>query len=91
MSKTLDAKTQKSFTYLKEVEEVAQEILTDKQTKLELANAQNKYREAYRALQNVEERQAWLKVGMIYVELPKEDCREILKDGLCVSFRFNCY
>lgn len=83
----LDVETQKSFTYLKEVEEVAQEILTDKQTKLDLANAQNKYREAYRALQNVEERQAWLQVGTVYVRLPKEECREILKNGLCLWCR----
>lgn len=82
MSKPLDSDTQKSFTYLKEVEEVAQEILTDKETKLELANAQNKCREAYRALQSVEERQAWLKIGTVYVRLPKEECREILKKGL---------
>lgn len=85
MTKTLDIKTQKSFTYLKEVEEAAQEILTDKQTKLDLANAQNKYREAYRALQEVEERRTWLKVGSVYVRLPKEECREILKNGLGVS------
>lgn len=82
MSKRLDADTQKSFTYLTEVEEVAQEILTDKQAKLELANAQNKCREAYKALQNVEDRQAWLKIGAVHVRLPKEDCREILKRGL---------
>lgn len=78
---TMNAETQKSFTYLKEVEEVAQEILTDKQAKLELSNAQNKYREAYRALQSVEERQTWLKLGSVYVRLPREDCREILKKG----------
>lgn len=85
MSKPLDAETQKSFTYLKEVEEVAQEILTDKQTKLELANAQNKCREAYRALQGVEDRQTWLKIGAVHVRLPKEECREILKNGLFVK------
>lgn len=82
MYKQLDAGTQKSFTYLTEVEELAQDILTDKQTKLELANAQNKYREAYRALPNVEDRQAWLKIGAVHVRLPKEECREILKRGL---------
>lgn len=81
MSKVLDVEMQKSFTYLKEVEEIAQEILTDKQTKLELANAQNKCREAYRALQSVESRQAWLKIGTVHVQFPKEECRMILKNG----------
>lgn len=84
MSQVLDVETQKSFTYLKEVEEVAQEILTDKQTKLEVANAQNKCREAYRALQTIEERQAWIKIGAVYVRLPKEECRELLKNGLLI-------
>lgn len=79
---SFNADTQKSFIYLQEVEEVAQEILTDKQTKLELVNAENKTREAYRALQNIEDRQAFLKVGEIYIQLPKQDCRELLKDGL---------
>lgn len=81
MSKTLDVETQKSFDYLREVEEVAQEVLTDKQTKLEIANAQNKYREAFRGLQEVSDRQSWIVLGSVYVQLPTEECKNILKEG----------
>lgn len=82
MSKVLDVETQKSFDYLQEVEKVAQKVLVDKQTKLELANAQNKYREAYRALQQVEDRQSWIKLGTVYVKLPTEECKNMLKEEI---------
>lgn len=81
MSNRLDVETQKSFEYLREVEEVAQEVLTDKQTKLEIANAQNKYREAFRGLEETEDRQTWIKLGLVYVQLPTEECKCILKEG----------
>lgn len=86
MTKALDVQTQKSFEYLREVEEVAQDILTDKQTKLEIANAQNKYREAFRGLEEVTDRQTWIKLGSVYVQLPTKECKNILKEGKSMSF-----
>lgn len=75
----------KSTIYLSEVERLAQDILTDKKTKLELANAQNKFREAHRALQQTTERRTWMKLGSVYVELPTEECKNIVKNGkLCL-------
>ncbi|XP_022919964.1 p53 and DNA damage-regulated protein 1 [Onthophagus taurus] len=72
----------KSIIYLTEVEKLGQDILTQKETKLQLSNAQNKFREAYRALQDCHERKTWLKVGSVYVQLPVEECRGILKEEI---------
>lgn len=82
MERVLDVQTQKSFTYLKEVEEIAQDVLTDKQIKLDLSNAQNKYREALRALQNVDSRQSWIQLDSVYVKLPTEACKQILSEEI---------
>lgn len=80
---------QKSFQYLTEVETVAQDLLTDKQTKLDLSNARNKFREALRALETVEDRNSWMQLGSVYIQRPTEECKVILKRGdvqVAVSF-----
>lgn len=71
----------KTFTYLTQVEQLAQEILTQKENKLLLSNAQNKLREAQRALQQNDDRNVWLKVGSVHINLPREECRGILAKG----------
>ncbi|GJQ68750.1 hypothetical protein Trydic_g17282 [Trypoxylus dichotomus] len=72
----------KSTIYLTEVEALAQDILTDKETKLELSNAQNKFREAYRALQQSTEKSAWMKFGLVYIQLPTKECQNLMKNEL---------
>ncbi|KAG5876982.1 hypothetical protein JTB14_008127 [Gonioctena quinquepunctata] len=74
--------TQKSFKYLREVEKVAQDILTLKEDKLELAHAQNKLREALNALKGAEDRKAWIQVGSVFVERPVNECRQILQEEI---------
>lgn len=81
MSKLEDVQTQKSYKYLQEVEELAQDILTAKDEKLQLANTQNKLREALASLQYVEDRRTWFKTGSVYIERPTEECKTILKKG----------
>ncbi|KAF7284513.1 hypothetical protein GWI33_022100 [Rhynchophorus ferrugineus] len=70
---------QKSFKYLVEVETVGQDILTLKDEKLELSNAQNKFREALRALEQSDDRNSWIKLGSLYVQRPTEECKTILR------------
>lgn len=72
---------QKSFKYLVEVETVAQDILTLKDEKLELSNAQNKFREALRALEQCDDRNSWIELGSVYVQRPTEECKVILRRG----------
>ncbi|KAL1513068.1 hypothetical protein ABEB36_002544 [Hypothenemus hampei] len=79
MAQFSDIEQQKSFIYLKEVESVAQDILILKEEKLDIANAQNKYREALRALENVYERNSWIQLGSVYVERPTEECKALLR------------
>lgn len=81
MSKVDDIQSQKSYKYLQEVEELAQDILTTKDEKLQLANTQNKFREALRALKDVEDRRTWMKVGSVLIERPTEECKTILRMG----------
>lgn len=82
MAKLPDIEQQKSLKYLVEVETVGQDILTLKQEKLELANAQNKFREASRALKQVYDRNSWIKLGSVYVERPTEECKSILQEEI---------
>lgn len=87
MSKLEDIESQKSYKYLQEVEELAQDILTAKDEKLLLANTKNKLREALSNLQHVEERRTWMKTGMVFIERPTEECKTILRKGnihLCI-------
>nr|CAH7720910.1 unnamed protein product [Callosobruchus chinensis] len=82
MSALQNIEAQKSYKYLQEVEKVAQDILTAKDNKLQLANAQNKLREAFRALEHIEDRNTFVKVGCVYVEMPTEECKEKLKQEI---------
>jgi len=82
MAKLPDIEQQKSLKYLVEVETVGQDILTLKQEKLELANAQNKFREALRALKLIYDRNSWIKLGSVYVERPTEECKSILGEEI---------
>ncbi|XP_044265526.1 p53 and DNA damage-regulated protein 1 [Tribolium madens] len=79
MSQCQDIQNQKSFQYLFEVETLAQDILTDKEIKLDLSNSRNKFREALRALESTEDRRAWIQAGSVYIERPTSECKEILK------------
>ncbi|CAH1164243.1 unnamed protein product [Phaedon cochleariae] len=67
---------------LMEVETVAQDILTLREEKLALANAQNKFREALNALKESEERNNWIQVGAVFVERPVDECRNILREEI---------
>ncbi|XP_066146278.1 p53 and DNA damage-regulated protein 1 [Euwallacea fornicatus] len=79
MTQSPSIEQQKSFTYLREVETVAQELLSLKHNKLEIANAQNKYREGLRALEHICDRTTWIQIGSVYIEQSTEECKAILR------------
>lgn len=81
MSAVENLETQKSYKYLQEVEEIAQDILTLKEEKISIANTQNKLREAIRALEHVGDRYTWMQMGSVYIQRRTDDCRKILKNG----------
>lgn len=81
MSKLEDAQSQKSYKYLHEVEEIAQDILTAKEEKMHLANTKNKLCEALSNLQNVKDRKTWLNAGYVYIERTTEESKAIVKNG----------
>lgn len=70
-----------NLKYLIAVEELAQDILTVKETKLELANAQNKLREALRGLQKTEDRMSFLVVGDLHIYKRTKECKGIIEEG----------
>lgn len=80
-----DIKSQKSYKYLQEVEEIAQNIITVKSEKLDLANTENKLREGLRVLKEVEDRNTWIKTGSVLIQRPTKECITILTDGNCVK------
>ncbi|CAH1981173.1 unnamed protein product [Acanthoscelides obtectus] len=82
MSALQNVETQKAYKYLQEVEKIAQDILTAKDNKLQLANAQNKLRESFRALEHVEDRNTFIQVGCVHIEMPTEECRDKLKQDI---------
>lgn len=77
----MDETMRKTREYLEAVESLAQDILTERSTKLELSNAANKYNEGIRALEKTEERKTWLRISDFYLELPVGECVNLLKDG----------
>ncbi|XP_066245910.1 p53 and DNA damage-regulated protein 1 [Euwallacea similis] len=79
MTQSPNTEQQKSFTYLREVETVAQELLTLKHNKLEIANAQNKYREGLRSLECIYDRTTWMQIGTVYIEQSTKECKAILR------------
>lgn len=81
MNALQNLETQKSYKYLQEVETLAQEILTAKETKIQIANAQNKFREALRAVESTEDRKTWIQMGTVYIERPSSECKNILRKG----------
>lgn len=77
----LDSAREKTFIYLEEVESVSQDILTLREEKVKLANAQNKNREALRALEQVYERNTWMQLGSVRILRPTEECKGLLRNG----------
>ncbi|KAJ8925284.1 hypothetical protein NQ315_009112 [Exocentrus adspersus] len=82
MSTLQNLETDKSYKYLYEVETLAQDLLTAKETKKEIANAQNKFREALRSIEQTEERRTWIQIGSVYVEKPSVDCINLLRSEI---------
>ncbi|KAB0796141.1 hypothetical protein PPYR_10202 [Photinus pyralis] len=69
----------KTLTYLLEVETVAQDILTLKDTKLELAHTLSKLQESLRAFQASQEKKSFIKVGSIFIEYPTGHCEQLVR------------
>lgn len=80
-----DPQVNKTLTYLRQVETVAQEVLAKKHLKIELSNGRNKFNEAYRALQKSDENHAFLKCGSCYLRFPKDVAIDVLKEDIKTS------
>ncbi|XP_067007861.1 p53 and DNA damage-regulated protein 1 [Anabrus simplex] len=70
---------QRSLEYLSEVEELGEDILTDRQEIVALDRRRNHNREAIRALTTPSENKAWMTIGSLLVKLPTEKATEVLK------------
>ncbi|XP_023218638.1 p53 and DNA damage-regulated protein 1 [Centruroides vittatus] len=73
-----------ALKYLGEVEEMAEEILADKEQVVNLDCRRNKNREALSALKkemknNSTEKKCWICFGNMFVKLPKPKVKEILE------------
>lgn len=77
-----NVQTQKSYKYLQEVETVAQDILTLREEKVELANTQNKLREALTALKHTDDRHTWVLTGSTYIQLLTDEAKSLLQDEI---------
>jgi len=82
MAKLQKIEQQKSLKYLEEVEIVGQNILSLKEERLQYSNAQNKYREALRALEQVTDRDSWFQLGSIYIRRPTKIYKKMLRTEL---------
>lgn len=81
MSDPVTPELSRSLTYLLEVETIAQDILTLKETKLDLANALNKLRESHRALQTTSDKYSFIKVGSLFFNYSTEECKTLIQEG----------
>ncbi|XP_070574520.1 p53 and DNA damage-regulated protein 1-like [Ptychodera flava] len=72
------------LNYLGQVEELAEEILTDKQTVVDLDRKRNKNREAIRALGKVQPTpgkadKTWVCFGNMFLKIPRADAKNLLE------------
>lgn len=84
-----------SLMHLTQIEEQAQEILTDRQEIIALDKQRNQNREAIRAIQKQDETSAWVTVGPLLVKMPIKKVSNVLnkgKDSVCsyVIIEFLC-
>ncbi|ODM99810.1 p53 and DNA damage-regulated protein 1 [Orchesella cincta] len=71
--------TTKIVTCLTDLEEVAEDILTDRRTIIDLDRTRNGNREALRHLQKQGDKKSWIVMGNTFFKLETESVEDILK------------
>lgn len=72
---------EKSLLHLTQIEEKAQEILSDREEIVALDKQRNHNREAIRAVQKQDHTTAWITVGPLLVKMPIKKVSNILNNG----------
>ena len=78
----------KTLMHLTQIEEQAQEILTDRQEIVALDKQRNQNREAIRTIQKQDETSAWITVGPLLVKMPVKKVSDILNKGKVLLSNF---
>lgn len=73
--------TTRIVSCLTNLEEAAEDILTDRQTIIDLDRKRNGNREALRHLKTKGEKKSWINMGTTFFKLETESVEEILKSG----------
>lgn len=73
--------TDKIVTCLTNLEEAAEDILTDRQTIIDLDRTRNGNREALRHLKGTSDKKSWIVMGNTFFKLETESVEDILKKG----------
>ncbi len=78
--------TTRIVTCLTDLEEAAEDILTDRQTIIDLDRTRNGNREALRHLRTKAEKKSWVVMGNTFFKLESESVEDILKKGSLTMF-----
>lgn len=73
--------TSKIVTCLTDLEEAAEDILTDRQTIIDLDRTRNGNREALRHMKKQEDKKSWCIMGSTFFKLDTESVETILTKG----------
>lgn len=77
---------QKALKHIQQVEEKANEILTDRQEIIALDKRRNNDRVGMRALQKQNCEKHWVTIGPLLLKMPSKTAEELLVEGTSTSF-----
>ena len=80
---------EKLLTYLKEVEEAAENVLSQRQEIIDLDRRRHRTREAMTALKKAESDKCWVAMGNCFLKLPMETTKTMLNKVIVVSSFFH--
>jgi len=80
-SKSLGRETDKIVTYLTDLEQAAEDILTDRQTIIDYDRKRNANREALRHLKKTDDKKTWMAMGNTFFKLEKPTAEDLIKRG----------
>lgn len=67
--------------HMREIEEAAEEVLSDKQEIVDLDRKRCQNREALRAMSHLNEEKCWLAMGNCFFKLPQDKAKTLLQSG----------
>lgn len=78
---TTPRQTDRVVTYLTDLEQVAEEILTDRQTIIDYDRKRNANRESLRHLRNASDKKTWIAMGNNFFKLEKVKVEDMIQKG----------